>query len=246
MIDDVTAAILVGGLGKRLQSVVNNMPKVLAKVAEQPFLIFLFDQLIKTGIKSAVLCTGYKGEQIQTMFGNKYRSLNLSYSQEKSPLGTGGALKYAEPMLHSKYILVMNGDSYVHTDLNAFCNWHEKLKADISIILVKIKNGNRFGKVSVNKNNKITSFSEKSEMSKSNWINAGIYMMNREILKLMPNEFPYSIEKQFFPALIGKGFYGYKVESDFIDIGIPESYSKAELFFEKLTSKKNKTKNGNI
>ena len=94
----VTAAILAGGLGTRLRSVVADRPEVLAQVGGRPFLAYLLDQLAVSGIKNVVLCTGYLGEQVQAVFGVSYRSLCLSYSPESAPLGTAGALRLALPL----------------------------------------------------------------------------------------------------------------------------------------------------
>src|SRR3989338_6029269 len=108
----VTVAILAGGLGTRLRSVIADRPKVLAEVRGRPFLTYIFDQLIAASIKYAVLCTGYLGEKVCDRFGDSYGSLRLAYSQEPSPRGTAGALRLALPLFKSDSVLVMNGDSY--------------------------------------------------------------------------------------------------------------------------------------
>src|SRR4028119_1495914 len=107
-----TAAILAGGLGTRLRAVVSDRPKVLAKVQERPFLAYLLQQLARSGIKSAVLCTGYMGEQVKIAFGDSCDSMRLLYSQETSQLDTAGALRLALPLIQSSSVLVMNGDSF--------------------------------------------------------------------------------------------------------------------------------------
>ena len=93
--EHLTAVILAGGLGTRLRAAVADRPKVLAEVGGKPFLAYLFDQLISCNLKHVVLCTGYLGEQIESTFGKRYNSLEIEYSREPKPLGTGGALKYA-------------------------------------------------------------------------------------------------------------------------------------------------------
>jgi D-glycero-alpha-D-manno-heptose 1-phosphate guanylyltransferase len=109
---EVTAAVLAGGLGTRLRSVVDDRPKVLAQVHARPFLMFLLDQLAAADFRSVVLCTGYLGEQIQRTFGETYKCLRILYSQEPKPLGTGGALRFALPQITSDPVLVLNGDSF--------------------------------------------------------------------------------------------------------------------------------------
>ena len=108
----VTAAILAGGLGTRLRSVVKDRPKVLAEIRGVPFLTYLLDQLAAAGVRDVVLCTGYMGEQVRSAFGDSYGGMCLSYSQESSPLGTAGALRLALPLFKSSSVLVMNGDSF--------------------------------------------------------------------------------------------------------------------------------------
>jgi NDP-sugar pyrophosphorylase family protein len=103
----MTVVILAGGLGTRLRSVVADKPKVLARVHGKPFLSLLLDQLAAAGIRSAVLCTGYLGEQVQAEFGDSYGSIRLAYSQESSPLGTAGALRLALPIINTNCVLVL-------------------------------------------------------------------------------------------------------------------------------------------
>src|SRR5439155_10529669 len=108
---ELTAAILAGGLGTRLWTVVHNQPKVLAKVHGRPYLTYLLDQLAPCGIGEVVLLTGYLAAQVQQTLGERYAGLQLTYSAEPAPLGTAGALGNALPHLTSPTILLMNGDS---------------------------------------------------------------------------------------------------------------------------------------
>ena len=117
---DVTAVILAGGLGTRLRSVIADRPKVLAEVRGRPFLAYLLDQLIVAGSRSVVLCTGYCGEQILRTFGERYGPLRLSYSQERTPLGTAGALRAGLGQFGSDSVLALNGDSYCSLDLKKY------------------------------------------------------------------------------------------------------------------------------
>jgi len=111
-IENVTALILAGGLGTRLSSAFPEKPKVLAPVNGRPFLSYLLDQLVSAGFQDVILCTGYKGEMVRKTFGDSYKDLAIRYSMEPEPLGTGGALLYALPMIKKKLILAMNGDSF--------------------------------------------------------------------------------------------------------------------------------------
>ncbi|MCX5919044.1 MAG: sugar phosphate nucleotidyltransferase, partial [Deltaproteobacteria bacterium] len=120
----ITAAILAGGLGSRLRPVVADRPKVLAEVGARPFIFYLLDQLAAVRVRQVVLCTGYLAHQIRDTLGETYGPMNLLYSQDPSPLGTGGALCFALPLLESETVLVLNGDSFCEANLRAFCLVH--------------------------------------------------------------------------------------------------------------------------
>lgn len=230
-LSDITVSILVGGLGKRLRSVVNDRPKVLAKVKSSPFLQKSLDQLNLAGFKNVVLCTGYLGSQIKEKFGNRYKNLDLLYSQEQSPLGTGGALRLALPLLKSETILVMNGDSFCDINFKDFLNFHLDKKAVVSLIVLQVEETDRFGRVDLGLKDKVIGFEEKKRKSGTGFINAGIYLINKTFIAEIPEGKEKSIEKELFPSWIGKRFYGYKGSNNFIDIGTPESYARAEQFF---------------
>jgi len=229
----ITAVILAGGLGTRLRSAVSDRPKVLAEVHGKYFLTFLLDCLIKAGFEDAVLCTGYRGEQIQTACGNGYGPLRLVYSQETSPLGTAGAIRLALPFFKSDTVLVMNGDSVCYADMTAFRTWHEERKAEASLLLTRVNDVRRFGQVVADNEGHILRFEEKNNRSGPGWINAGIYLINKKLIEKIQEDTPVSLEKNVFPSLIGRKFYGFQCEGRFIDIGTPESYSEAEHFFTK-------------
>lgn len=228
----ITAVILAGGLGTRLRPAVSDRPKVLAEVHGKYFLTFLLDYLIKAGFEDAVLCTGYRGEQIQTALGEGCGTLRLVYSQETSPLGTAGALRLALPFFKSDTVLVMNGDSVCYADMAAFGTLHEERKAEASLLLTRVNDVQRFGQVVADNEGHILRFEEKNNHSGPGWINAGIYLIKKKLIEEIPQSIPVSLEKEVFPSWIGKKFYGFQSEGRFIDIGTPESYSKAEHFFQ--------------
>ena len=232
---EVTAAILAGGLGTRLRSVVADRPKVLAEVRGRPFLSYLLDRLASVNVTEVVLCTGYLGEQVQASFGNTYKSLRLVYSQEFSQFGTAGALRLALPFFKSETVLVTNGDSFCDADLSAFVNWHFAQQAEASLLLTQVSDTKRFGRVEVDDKGKVLSFEEKGNSSGKGSINAGIYLLSRNLLSTIPGDRPVSLEREIFPNWIGRGLYGYSSNGGFLDIGTPESYAIAEKFFTELT-----------
>ena len=235
----VTAAILAGGLGTRLRSVVADRPKVLAEIRGRPFLAYLLDQLADAGVRTIVLCTGYLGEQVRAAFGDSYGNLCLLYSQESSPLGTAGALRLALPLFKpglseanvSDPVLVMNGDSFCEVNLRAFWAWHCARGADATLLLTRMPDTKRYGRVHVDADGLVLSFDEKGDKGGPGWINAGIYLLNRRLLLTIPASGAVSLEQEMFPAWIGLGLYGYRSEGRFLDIGTPEAYNTAEQFF---------------
>ena len=230
-LSDITAVILAGGLGTRLRSVLSDRPKVLAEVLGRPFLTYLLDQLSSAGARKVILCTGYMGNMVQEVYGDTYKSLHLLYSQEDKPLDTGGALRLALPLIESDYVLVMNGDSYIHADLSSYVDWFFKKDQQASILLSRVLDTARYGMVILGKNEDIISFKEKGTIKGSGWINAGIYLMKASLLKSIPMGKAFSLEREFFPSLVGNGLLGYQCKGRFIDIGTPESYIRAEKFF---------------
>jgi NDP-sugar pyrophosphorylase family protein len=238
---ETVGAILAGGLGTRLRSVVSDRPKVLATVRGRPFLACLLEQLAEAGMRRVVLLTGYRGEQIADEFGDSFQGLQLEYSAETSPLGTAGALRLAFRKLFPETaagaaatadnVLLMNGDSYCAADLSAFRAFHSGHVALASLVLTHVPDTSRFGRVETT-GDRIERFLEKQAASGSGWINAGIYLIDCKLLAEIAEDRAVSIEREMFPAWTSRGIlHGFRTESAFLDIGTPESYGAAEKFF---------------
>jgi len=238
----ITAVILAGGLGTRIRPIFSDRPKVLAEVLGRPFLTYLLDQLSTAGARKIILCTGYMGNMVQEVYGDVYKSLHLLYSQEEEPLGTGGALRLALPLFKSDYVLVMNGDSYIHADLRSYVDWFFRTDRKASLLLAKVPDTNRYGMVKVERDESISAFEEKEKAKGSGWINAGIYLVKKALLKTIPLGEKFSLETEFFPPLVSGGFFGRQCQGRFIDIGTPESYAEAGKFFKEKTSMISKNK----
>ena len=224
----MTTLLLAGGLGTRLRKIVSNRPKSMAFVANRPFLEYLILQLKRHNLTDIVLCIGYLGEQIQEYFGDGSKwGVHISYSYERKPLGTGGAIKLAEWLIKEDNFLVMNGDSFLDVDLNRLIDYHVKREALATMALVEVEDPGRYGAVEMDENGEIKSFVEKEGSTKSRLINGGIYVLNREFFGYIP-EGTVSLEKEVFPKLIGKGFYGMLTKGYFIDIGVPEDYKRLQ------------------
>lgn len=232
-VSDITVAILAGGKGTRLSSVMPDQQKVVSKVKEHPFLEYILSQLDKAGFKDVVICTGYLGDQVEIAFGDNYQNLSLSYSREVSALGTAGSLRKAFPLLNSETVLVMNGDSFCEVGFKRFWQFHLDKNSNASLVLTSVSDTSSYGKVELSNDNSIISFQEKKAGSGAGLINAGIYLINKSLFAEIPENKEISIEKEVFPKWIGRGFYGYRGSNNFIDIGKPENYAKAEEFFAK-------------
>jgi len=220
--------ILAGGLGTRLRKIVVNKPKPMALTANRPFLEYLILQLKRYGFTDIMLCIGYLGEQVRKYFGDGDRwGVHISYSWEKEPLGTGGAIKLAEKLVKEKNFLVMNGDSFLDVNLKKLIDYHLKQRALATMALAEVENSLRYGAVEINERGEIKSFVEKGQSSRSKLINGGIYVLNKKIFDNIPVG-KVSLENEVFPKLIGEGFYGVSTKGFFIDIGVPEDYKRLE------------------
>jgi phosphoheptose isomerase len=152
----------------------------------------------------------------------------LHYSREQKPLGTGGALRQAFEQYPADAFLVLNGDSYLRADLSKFYLWHQNTHRAGSLLLTWVDNRARFGTVVVNSSGRISGFFEKCGISNSGYINAGIYLLSRELLSALPTAIPLSIERDVFPKWLERDLGGYQVTAPFIDIGTPQSLAEAQ------------------
>lgn len=218
------AIVLAGGFGTRLQSVVRDVPKPMADIVGKPFLVYILEYLLKNNITKVVLSVGYKKELIKKYFGVKYKELNIVYSSEEVPLGTGGAIKQALTFTHGRNIIVLNGDTLFEVNLNNLMQNHIEKNADITLALKKMYDFDRYGKVLLQKN-RIMGFTEK-EFTSSGFINGGVYIIQRELFKRYKRKF--SFEHDFLEAnFLQLNIFGFIESNYFIDIGIPEDYQKA-------------------
>jgi NDP-sugar pyrophosphorylase family protein len=228
---DLNVAVLAGGLGTRLRSVIAEQPKALAQVHGRPFLAYLLDQLAAAGFSSVLLCTGHFGQQIEDVFGATYGSLQISYSRESRPLGTGGALRLARRFLSSDPVLVMNGDSFCAADLRELWDRHCTRGAKATMLLTQVADAGRYGSVMVDSDGTVTRFSEKGR-GVSGLINAGVYLLSRRIIDSIAEDAEISLEYDVFPNLVRQGLLsGCAVGGRFLDIGTPEDFAAAEEFF---------------
>jgi D-glycero-alpha-D-manno-heptose 1-phosphate guanylyltransferase len=226
----VAAAILAGGPGTRLRSVVADRPKVLAPVRGRPFVTYLLDQLGAAGAAEVVLLTGYRGGQVREALGEGYRGLRLRYSEEPVPLGTGGAVRHALALLAEERVLLLNGDSYCDVELGDFVSAHRGRDADAALVLARVADTGRFGRVAVGAGRRIERFEEKGAAGPG-WVNAGVYLLRRGWVASWP-EGILSLERDLLPAAVAaRRARAHRCDGDFLDIGTPESFEESETFF---------------
>ena len=234
MSDDLnatTAVILCGGLGTRLRPVTGDLPKALAPVAGKPFLHHLFGYLRSAGVTDLVLCTGHAAEQVEGACGNGSAwGISVRYVREHALLGTGGAVKNAEPLLRSDPFLALNGDSFVPADLGRLARFHRERGARISLVLSMVDDQARYGGVRRDDDDAIVGFDEKGR-SGAGLISAGMYLIDRSVLDEVPPATVVSIERDVFPRWAGRGLFGLAMPGPFIDIGTPESFAAAAAVF---------------
>ncbi len=216
--------ILAGGFGTRLQSVVSNVPKPMADIKGSPFLDILMQKMIQNGATEFVLCVSYKKEAIMNYFEDSFYDIPVKYSIEEEPLGTGGAIKQAFEQFNIDKAVVINGDTYVEMDYNLF--YQQMEQESFAIALKQLENASRYGLVKV-EDNKVLEFSEKSNEAESGLINAGVYLISKEVFSGVKDK-KFSFEKDVLETEISKTRPKYYLADDyFIDIGIPESYAQA-------------------
>ncbi len=222
------AFVLCGGLGTRLRPVLADRPKSMAPVAGVPFLQLLLEDLKAQGIEEVILGTGYLAEQIEAFFRKGAKlGLRLHYSREHEPLGTGGALKLAEPSL-SDPVVVLNGDSYVEWNLAAAVELFERKDAAVLMVLLAVPEVGRYGSVTIDPDGRVIEFVEKGSCTGMGLINAGVYLLRKEIVAALSADEPVSLERDVFPKLLPGRVYGLVTDGIFIDIGIPADLQRAQ------------------
>jgi len=230
---DCDVVILCGGLGTRLQSVIGDVPKVMAQIDGHPFLDLIMEHLKKQDFTRVVLCTGYKADLVENYYREHDFGLTIDFSRENEPLGTGGALKNARAIIFSDPFFVFNGDSFLPADLRAFLGFHKEKNALASILVSEASKTKDYGSLKIDESDQIIDFREKIEKTTDPLVNAGIYCFDQKVFSFMPSDEKFSLETDFFPELAGNKFYGYRTDQEFIDIGTPERYQQAKKNFTK-------------
>jgi mannose-1-phosphate guanylyltransferase len=222
------ALILVGGEATRLRPLTCNMPKSMVPVLNTPFLEHVIRYLAGHDVKNIVLAQGHLSKAMGDYFGDGSRfGIKLTYVLESQPMGTAGAVKNAEQHLESSF-LVLNGDIFTDLDLTAMLEFHEERRAKLTIALAPVEDPTAYGLIETEAGGRITRFLEKPSWNQitTNMINAGTYILSKEVLKRIPAGVNYSFERQLFPQLLeaGEQFFAFPSNAYWMDIGTPEKY----------------------
>jgi mannose-1-phosphate guanylyltransferase len=224
--------ILVGGQGTRLRPLTSAVPKPVVRLVDRPFIAFMLEWLRRHGIDDVIMSCGFLADGVRSVLGDGSRlGVKLRFVEEPEPRGTAGALKLAEPMLDERF-LMLNGDVLTDIDLTAQIAQHERSGARATLALVPVADPSAYGLVILREDRSVRDFVEKpsspsgddADAIESNLISAGAYVLEREILELVPPERNVSIEREVWPRLVDNGLYGFPSESYWLDIGTPARY----------------------
>ncbi|MBN2644212.1 MAG: nucleotidyltransferase family protein [Desulfuromonadaceae bacterium] len=230
---EMDAIVLAGGKGTRLQAVIRDVPKPMADINGKPFLHYLLSHLCRSGIRRVILAVGYKHEIISNFFGSSFQGCELHYCVEDRPLGTGGAIRLALDLVASKQVLILNGDTLFNVDIQAMMQRHCEKGADLTLALKPMTDFERYGTV-LECDGRVTGFVEKKYCA-SGLINAGIYVMRKDLLLSWPAGTGFSFEGDFLEKKAAElSFQAFVADNYFIDIGVPEDYLKACKDFERM------------
>lgn len=226
------AVILVGGEGTRLRPITFLNPKPMLPLVDKPFMENFVLWLKSNKIKDIIFSTGYLPEIFKNYFGDGSRiGLKLTYVREKRPLGTCGGVKNVEKYLDAEHFVVFNGDILSSMDLIKMADFHESKKADITIALTPVEDPTSYGLVTMDNGGRIKKFLEKPSKGEitTNLINAGCYIIEPHLMKMVPEGKRYSFERELFPMVLDEGYkiYGYVSNSYWLDVGTPQKYLTA-------------------
>ena len=220
------AVILAGGLGTRLQPYTNSLPKPMLPLGEKPILEHLIEWIRKNGVKEIVLCVSYLRKKIEDYFGDGEKfGVKIEYAISKKPLATAGQLKTAEKFIDGTFVCLY-GDSIYNFSLRSMIAQHKKSKSIVTMSLYDYKFNLKYGVIDTTKVGRVNSWNEKPEFSAK--INMGCYVMESELLQLIPKNKPYGMDDTIRKVLAKKKKVTSVIsKKGFIDIGDKETYEKA-------------------
>lgn len=230
---DMKAVVLAGGYGTRLKPLTERRPKPLLPVAGRPCIDYVLRSLVAGGFKEIVITTSYMSDRVIKRIGDGLDySASILYSFEATPAGTAGAVKRLENFIDDTFV-VASGDVLADVDLKSLYQFHKEAGALATLALTEVAEPSQFGIVGRDEKNRITRFLEKPKPEEvfSHLVNAGIYVLEPEILHYIPQNGVCDFSSNVFPALLQKGepLYGKRLEGLWMDIGRPRDLLRASL-----------------
>lgn len=234
-IHEIPLIILAGGLGTRLRSIVNDVPKPMALVNGEPFLCHLLRYFSSFGISDVTLATGHLSQVISSFFGDTFENLNIRYSEEALPLGTGGAIiKALQQIPRGNPAIICNGDTYFPVSLSKLSNFHFRKNASMTVAVFPSSSEGRYSKLTVATDHRITSY----DGEQSTYRSGGLYMLSPKLIERLSTLKiqNHSFETELMPNLIKRRerLFAFPDHGTFIDIGIPSDYLRANQFIPNL------------
>jgi mannose-1-phosphate guanylyltransferase len=221
------ALVLAGGEGTRLRPLTTTIPKPVVPVANRPFLSYMVDWLASHGFDDVIVSCGFLADEVRAVLGDgDPGGTRIRYAEEPDPRGTAGAVKFAEDMLGERFV-VLNGDILTDFDLSRLVDEHERAGARTTIALMRVEDPSAFGLVIVDDEGGVAEFREKpapGEHIDEPLVNAGAYVIERDVLDRIAPDRAVSFEREVFPSLVGEGLFAREVQGHWLDIGTPERY----------------------
>jgi NDP-sugar pyrophosphorylase family protein len=225
------ALILAGGFGTRLRPLTLNLPKPVVPLVNRPILAYQIELLKRAGITDIILSLNYQPDKIQEVIGNgENYGVKIRYVTEPRPLGTAGAVKFAEEFINQTTV-ILNGDNLINLDISAVAEFHQKQKAAATIVLQRLENPLGYGLVEIDEKNNVLNFLEKPSAEEltqisTRTVNAGTYILEPEVLEMIPKDENYSFEYGVFLKLLkqNRKFVAFVDDSYWLDVGTPQRY----------------------
>ncbi|MCW6169464.1 MAG: NDP-sugar synthase [Thermoplasmatales archaeon] len=233
----IKAVVMAGGKGTRLRPITYSIPKPLVPIAGKPCINYILDSFYNIDVRNVIVTTGYKYDSlINGIMKAKHQDQNILFSVELEAAGTAGSVKLVSRFLDDTF-LVGSGDILMDFRLKKMLDFHKKNGAKVTVALTTVEDPSQFGIVEL-RDDKIMRFQEKPKAGEafSNLVNAGLYIIEPEIMDLVPRGVPYDFAKDLFPKLLSSGvdIYGYRGEGTWLDTGRPNDMIRAnQLMTEK-------------
>jgi len=225
------AIVLVGGEGTRLRPLTESVPKPALPLVDRPFLAYMVEWLAGHGVTEVVLACGFMPDALRGVLGeDEWAGVRIRYVVEPEPRGTAGAIRFAADQLGDELeprFLALNGDVLTDLDLSALLTAHAQRGARATLGLHPVEDSSAYGLVSTDEGGTVLEFLEKTGEPVPGEINAGMYVLDRSVLELIPAGEEISIEHDVFPRLVGDGLFGLRLDGYWMDIGTPERYLQA-------------------